>query len=196
MIGLDRYNAVSNLMETGDLLLWRGDTPLGKAIRLFSHAQVNHASLVMRFQQYEGAERRRFTSEALEHGIVLHLLSKSLADYNGQCWWYPLKIDVGTPLRKTPLRGQANDDRSVPTTLLGREEVGERALKYMGTPYDYEALFKNAIEKVKADPQRLFCSEYCFLCYGMEGLAPTPGEMPALGIFDDPILIWDSRESK
>jgi hypothetical protein len=57
------------------------------------------------------------------------------------------------------------------------------AFQYIGVPYDYKSLFKNAFGRVSADARALFCSEYCFLCYGKTGKAPTPGEMPKLGIF-------------
>lgn len=161
------YNLHREQMKTGDLLLWRANSLLGAAIRMFSHADVNHASLVMQFQEYEGAEKRRFTTEALSHGIVLNLLSKQLDQYDGQVWWY--SIDECEPEY--------------------RQYIGIKALEYIGVPYDYESLFKNAFGTVSADARRLFCSEYCFLCYGFEGEAPTPGDMPKLGIFKEPVRI-------
>ncbi len=167
MNDLARYNSVKHMLQTGDLLLWKSDSLLGEAIRLFSKANVNHASLVFQITPYEGSEHRRFTSEALEHGVVLNLLSKRLAEFGGEVWWYPLNADMSAQ----------------------RIAIGERALQYLGTPYDYEALFQQAVERVKADPEKLFCSEYCFLCYGLEGIAPRPGDMPALGLFSEPLKI-------
>lgn len=162
-----KYEAIKSQMMTGDLLLWRSNTLLGAAIRRFSRANVNHAGLVIRLQEYEGSEGRRFTTEALEHGIVLNLLSAQLKNHDGKVWWYPLRAEW---------QGK-------------RRAIGERAFAWLGAPYDYPALFANAIKKVHADPERLFCSEYCFLCYGFTGEAPTPGDMPQLGIFSDPVLI-------
>lgn len=163
----DIYQRYRPDMKTGDLLLWSTNSLLGAVIRYFSKAAVNHASLVIRLQEYEGTERRRFTTEALEHGIILNLLSKRIAEYNGSVWWYPLKDEW-------------NDRRT---------EIGEKAMSYIGTPYDYKSLFKNAFGKVSADARELFCSEYCFICYGMAGESPTPGDMPGLGIFKQPIKI-------
>ncbi len=167
MNNLDRYEALKGQLETGDLLLWKSHSALGSVIRLFSGANVNHASLVFRIAPYEGSEHRRFTSESLEHGVVLNLLSKRLAEFDGEVWWYRLNADMAAQ----------------------RVAIGERALQYLGTPYDYEALFQQAVERVQADPSRLFCSEYCFICYGLEGIAPRPGDMPALGLFQEPIKL-------
>lgn len=171
---LTLYEQYKQDMRTGDLLLWRANSLLGVAIRAFSHADVNHASLVMHFEQYEGGEHRRFTTEALSPGIVLNLLSKQLERYDGKVWWLRLNADW--------------DAR--------RAMIGTNAMKYIGTPYDYHSVVKNAFGRVSADARELFCSEYCFLCYGLKGTAPTPGEMPALGIFAEPVLIYDSTDFK
>jgi hypothetical protein len=161
------YNKYKDQMKTGDLLQWRSKSALGWAIRLVTGARENHSSLVIRLSEYEGLERRRFTQEALEHGIVLNLLSRRLENHKGNVWWYPLK-----------------DDWS-----YKRQEIGEKALFFAGTSYDYKSLFKQLFTKVSADARDLFCSELCFICYGYEGIAPNPGEMTALGIFKEPVQL-------
>ena len=171
---LTLYNQHKQDMMTGDLLLWRANSLLGLAIRHFSKADVNHASLVMHFAQYEGDAHRRFTTEALSKGIILNLLSKQLEQYDGKVWWYRLKSDWESR----------------------RAMIGTSAMRYIGTPYDYKSLFKNAFGRVSANARELFCSEYCFLCYGLNGVAPTPGDMPKLGIFWEPVLIYDSQEER
>jgi len=167
MNDLAAYNMVKEQMQTGDVLLWRSHSLLGVLIRQFSDAPVNHASLIMRFQPYEGSEQRRFIAEALEHGVVLNLLSKRLGEEDGEAWWYPLKGDWAQK----------------------RNEIGERALKYMGTPYDYAAILELAVTEVKAGTEKMVCSEYCFECLGMTGNIPTPGQLPSLGIFKDPVRV-------
>ena len=167
MNDLSAYEKVKAEMETGDLLLWRSYSLLGLLIREFSKAPVNHASLIMRIEPYEGSEGRRFIAEALEHGVVLNLLSKRLAEEEGEAWWYPL-----------------NDEWA-----LKRGQIGERALKFMGTPYNYGALCKLAIEKVEAGTESMVCSEYYFESLGFTGDIPTPGELPSLGIFKDPVKV-------
>ncbi len=167
MNDLSVYNSVRDLMQTGDLILWRSHSLLGILIREFSKAPVNHASLIMRIEPYEGSEGRRFIAEALEHGIVLNLLSKRLTDTDGEAWWYPL-----------------NDEWA-----KKRQEIGERGLKYMGTPYDYDALLKLAMTKVKAQTDEMVCSEFYFESLGLTGNIPTPGELPSLGIFKEPVKV-------
>jgi hypothetical protein len=161
------YDDIKHLMKTGDLLLWRSNSLLGAAIRFFSHGNVNHASIVMCFPDYQGDDYRRWTTEALEHGTVLNFLSRRLNEYDGQVWWYPLK-----------------DEWDQQRCIIGR-----RALSMIGIEYDYSSLFKNLLGKVSAEARRLFCSEYYFLALGMEGKAPTPADLPGLGIFKPEVQI-------
>jgi hypothetical protein len=170
---LVNYFDIRTEMQMGDCLLWRSSTVLGWLIRKFSRADVNHAGLVCRFGEYEGLIGRRWTLEALENGIVLKLLSERLEQFKGKVWWLPL---IATPET--------------------RVKIGEWALSVIGTPYDFGSLFKNAIARVNANARRLFCSEYCFMAWQAGGLlitgkAPRPGDIPALGIFKEPTLIWD-----
>jgi len=164
---LSAYNAAKDGMKTGDLLQWRSDSLVGALIRWRTKSGVNHSSLVLRLSEYEGLERRRWTTEALEHGTVLNLLSRRLETFGGECWWYPLQDSWNEY----------------------REKVGEWALKMIGVPYDYESIFKQIVGKVSADARALFCSEYCYMAYGLIGKAPSPGEMPELGIFKEPVKI-------
>jgi hypothetical protein len=162
-----KYHAVKEKMKTGDLLQWRSNSVVGSLIRWRTRADVNHSSLVMRFAEYQGEERRRFTTEALEHGTVLNLLSRRLETFDGSCWWHPLRPDWNNR----------------------RREIGERALDLIGIPYDYRSIVSQIFGRVSSDARRLFCSEYCFLCYGQEGIAPTPADMPLLGIFGPGVQI-------
>jgi hypothetical protein len=154
-------------MKTGDLLQWHSDSPLGWMIRAKTHSIFNHSGLVIRLAEYEGLERRRFTHEALEHGIVLNLLSRRLEDFNGEVWWYPLKDDW--------------DER--------RQTIGERALAFTGIGYDYKAIIDQLFAPVQSDCAQLFCSEMCFLAYGFSGTAPNPGELLTLNIFKEGVKI-------
>jgi hypothetical protein len=167
MNDLTLYNSVKDQLKTGDLLQWHSNSLIGKLIRTKTGWYVNHSSLAICFSQYEGEQHRRFTVEALEHGTVLHLLSKSLEQHKGEVWWYPL-VDTW------------NERRNV---------IGERALEYIGIPYDYLSIVKQLVGRVNTNVKKMFCSEYCYFCYGFTGIAPNPGEMPNLGIFKDPIKI-------
>ena len=167
MNDLIQYNEVKDKMKTGDLLQWASSSVIGWLIRWKTKSDVNHSSLVIRLAEYEGLERRRFTHEALEHGVILNLLSRRLDQFNGKVWWYPLKDEW--------------DKR--------RQRVGELALAWTGVPYDYQSIVDQLISSVSAEATALFCSEMCFMAYGFAGKAPTPGEMLRLNIFKEGVQI-------
>lgn len=167
MSNLSEYAKVQCEMKTGDLLQWRSKSFIGWAIRWKTNSAVNHSSLVIRLAEYEGLERRRFTQEALEHGVVLNYLSRRLEQYDGEVWWYPLKDEW--------------DER--------RQRIGELALAFTGVPYDYKSIANQLISSVSAEATALFCSEMCFMAYGFAGTAPTPGGMEKLGIFKQGVKI-------
>jgi len=167
MKDLTAYESVKDAMKTGDLLQWRSNSLIGSLIRWRTKSNVNHSSLVLRLSEYEGLERRRFTTEALEHGTVLNYLSRRLEQFDGEVWWYPLKDEWNEK----------------------RQAVGECALSLIGIPYDYQSIMHQIFGKVSADARSLFCSEYCFICYGMDGKAPTPADMPELGIYKEGVKI-------
>jgi len=169
MNDLSVYNSVKDRMQTGDLLQWKSNSLLGWAIRWKTGSNVNHSCLVLRFHEYEDAVGRRFTTEALEHGWVLNLLSRRLEQFDGEVWWYPLKEEFGIPAK--------------------RIIIAQNALDFIGTPYDYKSIVKQLFGRVSADAKDLFCSEGVYICYGGQGTAPNPGEMPGLGLFKDPVQI-------
>jgi hypothetical protein len=168
MNDLTLYNAVKAKMDTGDLLQWRTEGIIGAAIRWRTLSNVNHSSLVLNFSQYAGAECRRFTTEARGHGVGLNMLSARLAYHKGEVWWYPL--DTG----KCPVK---------------RENIGDRALSYIGHPYDFKSILKLCMGRVSSEASELFCSEYCAICYGATGSALTPAELPSLNIFKEPVRL-------
>ena len=163
------------MMQSGDCLLWRSSSMIGWAIRLFTGHKVNHASLVIKPYKYGQLKNRRFALEALEDGVVLRLLSERLRNFDGKVWLYPLKDEF---------------DFARPKTI-------DWALSMEGTPYDYKSIFKQIFARVSVDMKELFCSEFAYLAWKKGGIikdevikAPRPGDIPALGIFKDPILIF------
>lgn len=168
------YTAVKDRMKTGDPLLWISNSVIGWLIRLKKaeppparHPELppdfnpNHVSSVIRLAEFEGLERRRFCLEALEHGYVLNLLSRRLAEFDGEVWWFPLGAEWD----------------------IRRTEIGERILSYVGIKYDYGSLFKNLLGHVSSDARRLFCSEAFYMSLGFTGKAPRPNELPSMNIF-------------
>ena len=164
---LIRYELLRDQMKTGDLLQWQTNSPIGKAIQWFTKSLYSHSSLVIRLAEYEGLERRRFTTEAMAHGVVLNLLSKRLQYQHGHCWWFPLKDEWDCQ----------------------REQIGERALAFVGTPYDYKSIVKFVVGKVSEDVQSLFCSELVYVAYGHEGIPPSPAAMLNLEMFKPGVMV-------
>lgn len=164
---LSKYEAVKDEMKSGDLIQWGAHNLLGTVIQGFTHSNVSHSSLVIRLAEYEGTERRRFTTEALGRGVMLNLLSKRLENHNGRAWWYPLQDEW-------------NDKR---------QGIGEKALSFIGVPYDFGSVVKFLFAAVSANALRLFCSELCFVAWGFTGPAPVPGDLTNLDMFKDRVQL-------
>lgn len=167
MNDLTKYREVADQIKTGDLLQWHTHGIFGTLIRWKTQSKVNHSGLAICLKEYEGLDRRRFTTEALNAGTVLNLLSRRLEQHQGEVWWYPL-ID------------EWNDRR---------QAIGERALQMIGIPYDFKSIAFQLFGHVSTNDKALFCSEYCAMAYGILGTAPTPAEMFNLGIFKKGVQI-------
>lgn len=156
---LDIYKAIRPKMQTGDLILWSSSSIIGWLIRKFSGSDVNHASLVIRFTEYD--VNRVYVLEALEFGIVLRALSERLGGHNGQAYWLPVIDELNSR----------------------RDDVGSIALANVGKRYDYGSLFKQIACRVNMDAQKFFCSEYFAYCWQRAGVpyyqskAPRPGDL-------------------
>jgi hypothetical protein len=161
------YNAVKDQMRTGDLLLWQTHNLIGGAIQWATGSIYSHASLVIRLNEYEGQDNRRFTTEALGHGVVLNLLSRRLENQKGHCWWFPLKDEW--------------KDK--------HQEIGERALSFVGVPYDYNALVKFMFGQVLTDVKSIFCPELVYISWGFSGKVPAPDQLLDLGMVEKGIQI-------
>lgn len=170
-----KYISCRPMMQTGDLLQYRSKSCLGWLIRLFTGHEVNHSGLVVRIKEHENRKDRRWTLEALESGIVLHLLSRRLTkDFKGEAWWYPL----------------------LPEFDAYRDAIGGWAFSKVGVGYDYWGLLKQAAARVAPDARRFWCSEFCYFAYKEVAIpipefehGPRPGDMPKLNIFGPRVQI-------
>ena len=171
--------------------------------RWITHSKVSHSSMVIRLQEYEHLERRRFTTESRRHGTVLNRLSRRLRKFYGEVWWYPL-MDDWNPHRQT---------------------IGEEMLKLIGIPYNFAGLVKLTLRRLfgakcrkilnstgfrgvvrwmnHVGEQEVFCSEYCYCAYKSTGHLtadlsepPLPDDMLKLGIFKDGKKILERRKEK
>jgi len=167
------YEKSRPLMQTGDCILWKSRSAIGWLIRMFSRGEFNHAGLVVRPDDVGCFSGRRFTLEALGSGIVLRLLSERLRNFKGEAWLYPLREGFSA----------------------FRPKILDWAMAQEGTPYDYDSLFKQMFGKVSVDMKEYFCSEFVYAAWLNAGMAvhekkaPRPGDIPAMDLFNDPVLI-------
>jgi len=183
---LEKYNGIRESIKTGDCILWHSNSLLGKIIQLFTKSEYNHASLVIRFSEFD--MDRVYILEALENGIVLLPLSNRLESHNGEAFLLPLVAEL--------------DDIEL------RKIMARISLQKSGINYDYKSLLLNIFGRVNTDPNKFFCSEFWFYVLmkaseltmiGRKLLlkasvktfdkAPTPADIPGLGLTKEPIRI-------
>ena len=177
---LSLYLAARGQMRTGDLLQWKSNSLLGAAIRLKTQKDrrehevendinVNHSSLAICLTEKESGDLRMHTNEAMGGGTIPAFLSVRLQQYNGSVWWYPLSDEL--------------DEQRI--------GIGRRAFENLGIGYDYWAIAKQLFGiHPKIDGSRLYCNEYCCVCWGIKGAtAKSPNWLPNLGIFKEPVRI-------
>lgn len=172
---LDRYYSIRHLIDTGDLLEWRGTGLVARGIRLFTGRSVNHSSLCVRMP-FGYDEPRRFMIEADSSGLEFRLISKVLESYDGQVWWYQLRPEFNHL----------------------RNDIGRWAFDCLATNngYDYSSLFAQMFGRVSLDGRRYFCSEFYDAMLINHGIAPSdprgarrPGDFEELGVFTQKIRI-------
>ncbi len=191
MNDLTTYNRYAPQMDTGDTLLYVGHGFIGEVIQWWvkifllgkeekERLVANHGNLVLRLREFEGKTDRRWVLDARASGAYPVLLSDYLAEYDGSCFWFPLKSQYD-PFRV---------------------EIGCMALQLAGKKYDFEGLVKNAIGMVSAEARKVFCTESIFISYRDGGhivagdKAPRPDQVPFLigadgkTIFKEPIKLF------
>lgn len=142
---LSGYRTVRENMTNFDLLQWRGNYPMSKAIRKVTGEKVNHTSCVVRIPWMEHVI---FSIEALDDGLHLWPLSELLRKYDGWCEWTPLKEEHIT----------SGDNLAAVKWLMLQ----------LGRGYDWSGCISNwrkllGMNPRKADSGELFCSESVFL---------------------------------
>jgi len=141
-------------MQSGDLLQWRSETPIGGAIRFFRGLKVwigqvctkcqwswpkideNHSSWVIKGPYKEEAERR-WHCESVNKGLVPRLLSERLLEHKGTVYWYALL--------------QRHDNK--------RDCINRWAYNHLILGYDFLSVFRQIYRSVKIGLSRVFCSE-------------------------------------
>lgn|SRR5512137_409793 len=190
MNNLSLYNDSRQRIRNGDIVNWRMDTLVGRAIRLFD--VDSHTSLVTRLDEYQGMADRIFVVEALKK-TEFNLLSKRLAEANGSAYLLRLK----------------------PHWDPVRPYIAGWVCEQVGCVYDFKGLFGNLFGRVSMDAKNFFCSELAwFACrqgavrYAngnslpkavaedivgtiamLKDRAPRPGDFRRMPMYEEPIRI-------
>lgn len=188
---ISNYMEHRNRMNTGDMILWTGTSPVSWLIRPFSHKIVfagkqfpapTHASLIIRLDDEtnplpDGNTLRVYQVEALAAGADLTSVRESLQGYSGQAVWWKLKPHFAQFRQAIALWALDQDAKNV--------------------KYDFGSTIKQAVCRVNANARRLFCSELVYLGWVAYGrgipiriqFAPRPWDLPGVGACFDPIQL-------
>lgn len=151
---------VRETLFTGCAILWRDNSLLSRAIRMWS--EFSHASLVVRMFDAGAGKDRVYLIEALELGLTLRHLSTRLAEYRGQAYVFR---PVLSPRQQNAIR------------LFATDKTAE------GVRYDYKGLFANIFGRISMDARRYICSEFVWAAWlhanavADIGKAPRPGDI-------------------
>lgn len=168
MNDLTVYESIKDKMKTADLLAWKGRNPFSLGICYVTGEPFSHVGLIVRMSEYEGLERRRFTSEAAAQGVFPCFLRRKLEKYHGDVWWYPLKKEYDSQ----------------------RAELGVRAAEFWGMKYDFLSIAKQLVGRVSVNARYLFCSEYVQIVFQRDrAVAQWPGEIVKWPVWDHPLKI-------
>lgn len=177
MHGFDLYKTKRELLETGDILEWRSNKLIGRAIRFFTKQNVNHTGGVIIFPFPGCPEQRVWTVEATEKGFMPIPLSIALRGYTGSVYVSKLKKEY---------------DGS-------RPDLACAVSKFIGKAYDYTALLRQAFGVVKSDNKKFFCSEAwhkSLIAAGLldenfnKGYVLQPGQFGRTGLYEKHIQIF------
>jgi hypothetical protein len=170
------YQSSRDAIQTGDLIEFRSDSLIGRAIRAVTRREVNHTALVIRPDDLFGIEDRVVLLEALEGGVAPNYLSQRLDRHRGQAYWLPVRI-AGPETRRR----------------IGRIAVD--TFLFRKPRYDYRSLFFQLAFRVSLDAGRYFCSEWCQWVLTQADVleyrdtAMRPGEFFDTGMFYNPVQI-------
>jgi hypothetical protein len=145
-------------MRPGDLIAFGGKGNFSTLIKMRTRSTVSHVGAVL-LRLDAGAVPRveviESTSLYGKKGVQTNALGQHVANYGGEIWWLPLSEKVR--------------ERFAPAAFV------ERAITYLGRPYDFkqavgaaidwpERLVGNVFENDE-DFQRFFCSELIAALY-------------------------------
>ena len=134
MNDLTKYREIRNQIRAGDVIGYRGAGMVSEGVLYFT--ALSHVSSVA--CKVRGTSPRRLIIEADEGEVNPRLLSRKLQFYNGEAWWFALR----------------------PELERFRVQIEIFLWEHVGIHYDTMGMVSNVFGRPKADPERLYCSEY------------------------------------
>lgn len=166
------YDAVCDLIQSGDVLLCSGSAWFSKMIQRATDSVWSHVGFVMQVQEID----RLMVLESVESiGVRTVPLRKYLLDYDSQGHAYPGGLVIAR-----------HDDFASKTAGAAMKKLGQFAVDLFGYPYDNQEIakiaariaasmlpFSRAERKSLVRDREYICSEYVWECYQSVGINVT-----------------------
>ena len=166
------YKDVRAAIQTGDILLFQGQSPISRLIRWGSQSAYSHAGFAAWWDD------RLVVFQASGRGAEVLPASSAVDAYDGQVDWYALADDHRTRVNAQHLVTHA-------VTLLGRS-YAKAGLVQLMTRMLWGRF--RGLPDPKTCPDSVFCSQYVSYCYRSAGLdlvegtddgSTSPGDLAA-----------------
>ena len=145
------YSEVREQMKPGDMIAFGGKGLVSRVIKFFTRSEVSHVGVVARIDEHGRVMVMESTSLNGFSGVQLSRLSRRVAEYNGDVWWYPLNDSARKDLKLTRF-----------WNYLWKQD---------GKKYDKWQAIASAIPiYAKESENRMFCSELVYGAYEAGGI--------------------------
>jgi hypothetical protein len=208
---LDKYTAYRDGMKTGDWIGWKSyfspGQLIGLPIRLWQRVRyglnepINHIALLVR-REFGGHERNFILESTVTDeysGLRLRLLSERLQVFRGEVFWYALRPELAVirPCLDTVLHNVLDrmEDEQIDYDTPGcLGNMWSRSPKNDANYYCSEAGYM-LLERAATLSGNNIARQYFWKANTyLKGMAPMPGDVPNLGLFEAGISILKSDE--
>jgi hypothetical protein len=148
------YSDVRGQIQTGDIVLFQGQSAISRVIRWGSHSKYSHAGFTA---WWDG---RLLVFQSAARGAEVLPMSSAVDAYDGQVDWFALPENQRSRMDHNLLVTQA-------VTLLGRSYATSSLLRLMARML--WGRFRGRPDP-KTSPDSVFCSQYVSYCYRHAGL--------------------------
>ena len=155
---LERYSDIRSRILNGDVLMYRGRSPLSRLVRWVTRSPYSHAGLASWWND------RLMVMEAVGRGVVVTLLSDNVGTYNGRVEWFSCVTPINPSTREAMIR-------------FAQAELGKEYGTWNALLLGLRLLFKRGIEQrdTLRRERRLFCSHYVAQVYNVAGMDLAEG---------------------